>query len=358
MDPGALMPTPDAIPAPWWVFALLGGVTFTVHIVLVDLIVGGTLFALAGRLLGEGSAAARLSAPTEKLLPTLVALTINVGVAPLLFTQVIYGQAYYASSVILGWTWMAVIPVLILAYYGTYVFVLNKDDRPAVATAGLAVSLALFAFIAFAFVSNFSLTQRPEAWSRYFGSPSGSLNLDDPTFFPRYLHMILAMVAVAALGSPLMGRLRTRFGDTHTWAPDLDALALQVYAWTTAVQLGIGLWFLVALPSTAKAAMMGGDVLLTASFGLGFLLAIGSTVTAFLGRFWPTAALLGGTLVSMVALRAFLRDATLREFAGPAKLDVVPQTFNTVLFLGTFALGLVVAALLVRGAFAPREQQA
>ena len=55
-----------------------------------------------------------------KKLPVLLPATITLGIAPLLFVQVLYGQYFYTSSIIVAWPWFLVLVLLTVAYYGFY----------------------------------------------------------------------------------------------------------------------------------------------------------------------------------------------------------------------------------------------
>src|ERR1035438_845348 len=55
-----------------------------------------------------------------KKLPSLLPATITLGIAPLLFVQVLYGQFFYTSSIIIAWPWFLVLVFLTIAYYGFY----------------------------------------------------------------------------------------------------------------------------------------------------------------------------------------------------------------------------------------------
>ena len=88
----------------------------------MNLVLGGTLIALSTRLTGgHRDACARRALPAfTAALPTLMAATITFGVAPLLFLQVLYGRAFFASAVLMAWLWLAVIPLLLCGYYAAY----------------------------------------------------------------------------------------------------------------------------------------------------------------------------------------------------------------------------------------------
>ena len=49
-----------------------------------------------------------------------MAFAVNFGVAPLLFVQVLYGHLFYTSSILVAVFRLAVIPLLIVAYYALY----------------------------------------------------------------------------------------------------------------------------------------------------------------------------------------------------------------------------------------------
>ena len=85
MDVSALIPTPDFLPVPWPWFKVLLVLTFVLHLLLMNLMLGGSLLTLFGRR-REGVP------PPARGIPTLIALPINMGVPPLLFVQVLFAD--------------------------------------------------------------------------------------------------------------------------------------------------------------------------------------------------------------------------------------------------------------------------
>ena len=67
-----------------------------------------------------------------KKLPVFLPATITLGIAPLLFVQVLYGQFFYTSSIVMAWPWFLVLVFLTLAYYGFY-YVSYRGGRPGAA---------------------------------------------------------------------------------------------------------------------------------------------------------------------------------------------------------------------------------
>ncbi len=107
MDPSALVPAPDTIPAPAFIFEILGGVTLFLHLIAVNIVLG-TLLVRGVKLY---QARTSTKSPFWKGLPHTLALAINLGVAPLLFMQVNWGTHFYSSSVIMAVPWLLAIIV-------------------------------------------------------------------------------------------------------------------------------------------------------------------------------------------------------------------------------------------------------
>ncbi len=178
MDFLSLIPTPDTIPAPAWLFLVLDLVTFTLHILVINLILGGSLITLYNRMVRGGEARqAALHAPATGKLPTLFAIGINLGVAPLLFLQVIYGHLFYTSSVLMAVYWILVIPFLILAYYGAYIHSRRYDAAPLLSKTALWVMTLLVPYVP---ISPFALYPNSPLFSLFFLSLTHLLLLSSP----------------------------------------------------------------------------------------------------------------------------------------------------------------------------------
>ncbi len=337
MPTTSLIPTPDSIPMPWWVFEVLGDLTFLIHIVFMNVVLGGTLILLAG---GFGPVREqRLGHALVAKTPTMLALTITFGVAPLLFVQVILGHMFYTSSILMATAWILIIPILILAYYGSYLFKLNHDQNSGLAALGMLLMVAGLLYISFMFTNNLSLAQRPEVWGEYFNNRTGwLLNLSDPTLIPRYLHFLVASVAIAGLFSAIVWHVRGKRG--HRNVNDKVQRGLKLFGFATILEIAIGLWWIIALPKEVMLEFMGGDMLRTIVFGLGFLLAIGALVVALLNKLWLTIGHVAGLLVLMVIQRSLLRWSYLRDDTSMADITVTPQWSVFILFLVVFVIGL------------------
>ena len=165
MNPTQLIPIPDTIPAPPWLFFILGLLTFTLHILVINVALGGSLITLLSRLKANANLETSLHGGIAAKIPVTFALGINLGVAPLLFLQVIYGHLFYASSVLLAVYWILVIPLLIVAYYGSYIHIRKYDKASGLSKISLLITSLILLYIGFTFVNNMSLMAQPEKWN-------------------------------------------------------------------------------------------------------------------------------------------------------------------------------------------------
>ena len=332
MQPIDLIPVPDAVPVAWGWFQVLLTVTFVLHVLFMNFMLGGSVIALVATLRGsDRSGAARWLGGK---LPFSVAFAVNAGVAPLLFVQVIYGHFVYSSSIMMAAAWFAIIPLLIVAYYAMYGF--RGQEAPGGRTLLIATATVILLFIGFLFTNNWTLSITPEKWSAYFTHAGGTFwNLDEPTLWPRYLHMVVGAIAVAGLAMAAFGQVR-KTGDGDS----LVSHGMAWFKWATLLQMALGLWWLLVLRNDVMKLFMGGNIIATISFGAGFLLAIGSLLTGFLKKVWPSVGLTVGTLLAMAVMREYVRYGYVREHFTPDQLRVDPEISSLILFLVTFVIGI------------------
>jgi len=147
MDIGIVMNTmrdPAGVPAHPVLFQALMVFTWVFHIAFVHLTLGAaglSIYAFHKR--AENPNWERLSIAMTKVAKVGVSLLIVLGVAPLLFTQVIYDPQWYASNVLSGrWT-IAFIFTLIVAYCAWFVFYYANHE-------GAKRHIGLYAWVALA----------------------------------------------------------------------------------------------------------------------------------------------------------------------------------------------------------------
>lgn len=360
MSPLWLMqiPQPDPLPqpAPTWLLWCLLLVTFVLHLLPMNFVLGGSLIAavarIRGRAPGQGHAR-QLSAWIGKAMPVAIAATITFGVAPLLFVQVLYGRLFFTSSVLMAGFWLAVVPLLIAGYYGAYLISMKGASRWATSAGVGWLLVGVFLAIAFVYVNNMSLMLRPDRFVELYraGGQGLHLNLSDATLGPRYLHMVLGALAVAGMAIIIHGAwVRARDEAFGTWAMRHGA------SWTagaTALNMIVGFWWLLALPRPTLIELMSRvpAVALFAGVTTGFVtlslvvLAARAADPAPAAR-WATAGLLV-TVVLMVVSRDQLRTVSLTAGGFEPTTWVAPQWGAIAVFVGLLVAGLAVVAWMV-----------
>ena len=99
---------------------------------------------------------------------------MTLGVAPLLFVQVLYGRVFFTSSILMAWFWLAIVPLVILAYYGAYLLAFRGERLGRAGRWVAVVATLCFAAVAFLQVTNATRGLRPETFlDAYRGTPRG-----------------------------------------------------------------------------------------------------------------------------------------------------------------------------------------
>lgn len=337
MDPSRLIPTADPIPVAWEWFQVLLLFTFVLHLLSMNTMLGTGIIAFVAHFRKKGPAA-HLPQDISTKLPYTIAFTVNLGVAPLLFLQILYGHFFYVSSILMAAYWISIVGALILAYYSAYIYDFKFQALGSSRILFLGLALMILLAIAFLFSNNVTLMLQPSKWTAYFENRSGTiLNLSDPTLIPRYLHFITASIAVGGLFVALLARFGTRDAGARRGRIDFG---LQWFSYATLAQVFIGLWFLMALPAEIMMGFMGQNafhsgVFLTAVGG-----AVASLIFGFKRRLFLATVSLLVTVILMVILRDLVRDGYLKPFFSPSSLQVMEQVSPLMMFLGCLFLGL------------------
>lgn len=358
----ALDPAP--LPAPAWLFQVLLLVTFFVHVLFLNVTLGGSVIGAVHGLLAKGAGAPgrRLGRVLASLLPAGVSFTVTTGVAPLLFVQLLYGQVFYAATVLVAWLWLAIVPLIVVGYYAVYLY---KFEVGAPGGKTLWMGVAGVAFVAVALIQVLVnvLQLTPPRWEAVATAVGAAFR--DPTILPRYLHFILASLAVAGMFLAVVGVER----GSRTPDPFFGWLARRGLFWAvvaTALQMIDGFWFLFALPRQLLIALVGGQawptVHLALSMGFGLLALIllsglrEPERQRTLVRF--TAGVVGVTVLAMIGLRDVVRAMYLSPAIRLRELPRATQLDVTILFLVVFVLGLATVAWMVRRSLRDRSASA
>ena len=350
-DPMRFLPTADPIPlpAPVWLFKSLSYLTLTLHFAFLSLLLGGLALALVWNAWGHlrGARTARdASNRVAGVLPMVTTYVINLGIPPLLFLQVLYGRAFFASSVLIGAWWICVVFAVMAAYAVLYRMAnLAKKDL-AWWKWGL-LALPILAAVGRLLSANMTLMIHPDRWHALYGSSShGTSFPNDPAAWWRWAVVMLSTLTLGGLCTSLWSLARDTSPQVReflrTWAGIVALVAAPFLAVAGAMAWG-------AQTESVRAAL--GASLLAHRLATGWLAALslsalcGLLLFLFRGsRSWilPVVPALPalGVLTCFVLARDLVRDISLSEFG----FDVWKSAVHT-----NWAVVAVFAAALVAG---------
>jgi len=347
---------PIPLPGPAWLFWTLLVLTFLLHTIAMNCVVGGTLISIAARFRHGNPFYGRLAEDLARKIPSFLAATITLGVAPLLFVQVLYGQFFYSSSVILAWPWLSVIGVLTVSYYAAYAVAFKGEGSHYRHLS--VVSLVAFLTIAFIYTSNFTLMLTPEKWlDKHLASTAGlNLNLDERMLSARLVHTLVAAAAIAGLLVVILGLIKWKKDEAY--ARFLLAHGAYWFIIPTMLQFAVGAWFLISLPHDKTLLYLGDDRRATLLLGAALITTLPAVLLMLLAlrskvphaKVFASLLLTTFSLVSMVLMRDVLRSAYLTPYLQAP--DVRIQWNVLWLFLILFAGSLGLWGMMVKKYFA------
>jgi hypothetical protein len=358
MDPVRLIPYPDILPAPWGLFYILLVITFTLHLILANVMLGGGIVALASEWLkrrGEKDNGLNVHKEIAPKLPMTIALTVNLGIPPLLFLQILYGNFIYVSTMLMAVYWLSIFVLIILAYYGAYLYNLKYDRLGASRVWVIGISVLMLLAVGFFFTNSLLIMTDPKVWPSYFDRPSGALiHFGEASLIPRYLHFVISSVAVGGLAMGLLGWWRTRKGDAQGGAS--LSRGLRLYAGATLVQFLVGALYLGTLPNQVLARVAFEDTVAMAVFVISIATALSSILYSMSDKPWHTAVCAVVTIFFMVLFRYAVQNAYLETYLSAVRPEVVHQLGPMALFIAALIGGTAVVVYLLKLALRPGKE--
>lgn len=329
MDPASLVPVADAMPVHWFWLQVPLTVTTFLHLLVMNIMLGSAVIVLVSAMRHDSSTAP-MCREIGRTIPFTTAFAINLGVAPLLFLQVLYGQFFYTSSILMAVYWLSIVVLLIIAYYAAYLH--NAFFDRGAAPFFIGANVLLLVIIGFFFSNNVSIMQLPESWSYYFRNRNGwLLNLADGALLIRYLHFLASAVAIGGLAISLYYYVKQRHAmeDYSRWI----RMGSNWFALATIVNFGIGFRFLGALPPAVyDGSTLAGKIFIVTLVGSVFA-SIKSVVDAQVGRILSACGWAAATVLLMTVARDAARISYLRPYFSLSELPVAPQYSPFVIFL-------------------------
>ena len=323
MDAHMLVETtaPSGLPAPLWFVEFFKVLGFALHAVPMGLWYAGLLLAMLLHWRGS-EYGRRFGSRLMAQMPVIVAFGVNLGVVPLLFVQVAYPRLFYPATILMAWFWMAIIALLIPAYYGVYLYSFGLRDGGVMAPLRRAAgwcAAVMFIVIGFLFANGFSLMVNVADWKAIWNQTSVAgaalgtgLNTADPTLWPRWLLMFgLALTTTAAwvvVDAAWFGR---RESDPYQrWAP---GFAWKLYTVGLAWFAVAGSWYAFGTWSegVSDAMFRGPLIVLTAATALApglpwLLMFFAWRRDSPISR--PAAALVGAAQFAVLGINAVSRQ--------------------------------------------------
>jgi cytochrome c len=193
---------PLPLPVPEWVLVVCLVVFFLVHILFVNLMVGGSVLVVIAEWMGLKNK--RWDALGHEIAQTVTvnkSLAVVMGIGPLLCINLLYTMQWYSANALTGHAWLLIVPLVIVAFLLTYLHKYTWDTwtsggkKTLHQLIGIAAML-LFFFIPLIFLANVNLMLFPGEWEKVRGFFS-SLSIGN--VLPRYLHFMAASIAMTGL---------------------------------------------------------------------------------------------------------------------------------------------------------------
>lgn len=365
--------SPLGNPAPFWFITFFKVLGFILHMIPMNIWYAGmvlvAIFATFGKNHSE-ELAHRLS----RSMPAIVAIGINLGIVPLLFTQVGYFQFYYPTGVLIGWAWLSVIFLLLFAYYGVYVYSLsvrnNRKTKFAIVSAW--VSSLLFIVIGFLFANNFSLMVNVNNWVDIFDRTNvaaavtgRALNTSDPTLLPRWLMMfgiaIMTTAVYVAIDAVYFKKSSTS-NEYKAWA---GKFAFRLFTLGVVWFAVMGSWYIFRTMDNFTLDKLRGNSFMYAVFILTAISPGAVWISMSLQRKGvKDSATILAAIAQFVVLtlnaisRQWVQNTELSRYRDVSKEIVNIQWSPMILFLILFVIGLAVVGWMILKIMAVEKQAA
>jgi|GEM_PF-168635 len=249
---GKLTDIPLPQPLPPQILVVLLILSFLVHILFVNLMLGGSILTLWAEIKGlKNKSYDSLALEIANTITVNKSLAVVLGVAPLLLINTLYTVFFYSSNILTGGMWISIVPIVtaafLLLYYHKYSWgKYENKKRTHLVIIGTAVFLLLF--VPFIFLSNINLMLFPGKWEEVKGFFSAMMMRN---VIPRYLHFLCASLAVTGLF--LFGYMKRRGYDVMQHLPGFSRYTLLKKWYSLALiaslcQLGLGPLNLFTLP--------------------------------------------------------------------------------------------------------------
>ncbi len=191
---------PLPLPLPEWLLVILLVISFLLHIIFINLMVGGSLVTLWAQIKGlKNKDYDTFAHEVAKTITVNKSIAVVLGVAPLLSINTLYTIYFYSANALTGFAWIMIIPLVTIAFLLTYLHKYTWDSlekNKQLHIGIIASAVAIFLFIPLIFLTNVNLMMFPEKWAEVQGFLSALML---PNVLPRYFEFIGACIAVTGI---------------------------------------------------------------------------------------------------------------------------------------------------------------
>lgn len=264
---------PLPLPVPEWVLVFCLVVFFLVHILFVNLMVGGSVLVVLAEWLGRRDKRwDDLAHVVAQTITVNKSLAVVMGIGPLLCINLLYTLQWYSANSLTGHAWLLIVPLVTMAFLLTYLHKYTWDTWTMGGKKLLhqwvgITAMLLFLFIPLIFLANVNLMLFPSEWEKVQGFFS-SLRIGN--VLPRYLHFMTASLAMTGLFlAGWLGRSAADLSHLEGWShPALRRLFYKVCAGLTLAQFVLGPLLLFTLPAVGMTAQVYAIIFTGAGVGL------------------------------------------------------------------------------------------
>ncbi len=347
----------DPVGIPFYpiLFQVLMVLTFALHIIFVNITLGTSFLAVYGHFKAKGPWP-HLSQSMARALPANISMAMLLGIAPLLFVQVVYDPFWYVSNSLSAAWVIGFIVIMMVAYGFAYVFYLGREKKKGKGYAFYGILSFLLFFLAgvIMHVLGYQFLQ-PENWLSWYakGSSVDTSGLFLHSFqLPRYLHFVIPSFAVTGIFLMLYAWYFKDRNDMDkeyiAWIGRTGAKMAYIF---TAIQIVVGFWWLFSLPGEFN-FFTNPFFLIGAGLGIALLFFLPSVQKDPIKYAVPAAL---GVFLTIFGM-SYAREALRMNYLGRFGYSIFDYRVNidwgsTALFLSTFVMGLIIIGYLLSIAY-------
>lgn len=336
------------VPSHPLLFLVLGVLTFALHILAVQVMLGAAALTIRGAL-SQADYQRRLAQAMLGVAKVAVSVAVVLGVAPLLFVQVIYDPFWYTSNVLSAWWVIGFILILLVAYLLLYVFYSRNHHLVSEKTrcpGSMILSLALLLVVGFIMHVLTKQMLSPDQWMSWY-APNGEIDASGTGLHDYNLFRFGFFISLSGLviGSGLFAYrhyISARADTDSGYLQWLKSSGIRLSLAGGMISLALGAGWMLTLPETQRDFALSPWVILSALMlvvtALLPLLAGRAINNAWLGYGIFGVMALTGIVIAIA--RELLRWNILFGDFGYNALDytINMDWYSTGLFFGTFLI--------------------